>query len=471
MFFAIIFIATLLSQAQGGPQPNPGLRIIVVSSADEAGQILDRLKKGADFAALAKEKSTDATAIDGGYMGKIDPATLRPELREALKGIRPGQITGVIRLSLGFAILKMLLPSESPEIKDANPARSMAAAATGFIRYAPSVGGKNEADLAFRSLPKPPGWNQDLRELCQIRKKSVSVMIDRLENNQRLDKTSQAPGSALDRIEESYGLANLYSYRGAMDKAVAQWESAYQVAGSQLTGAMPELEEVLGIAYLHKSEMENDVYRHPGDRCIFPPRPGMRYEKTGDSQKAIEYFLKYLDRNPDELDVRWLLNLAYMTLGSYPGKVPAKYLLPPSVFDSKETVSTFVDVASAAGIDTFGESAGFIVDDFDNDGLLDVMPSDYDQCGAMHFFHNNGDGTFSDRTKQAGLDGQFGRLQHDSGRLQQRRMPRPFSIARGLGVSSEQLAAAEQLRWHVYRRDRAEPVWPNRPPARKRRRG
>jgi peptidyl-prolyl cis-trans isomerase D len=57
-----------------------------VGSADEAQRILESLKKGEDFAALAKQKSTDATADDGGYMGKIDPATLRPELREALNG-------------------------------------------------------------------------------------------------------------------------------------------------------------------------------------------------------------------------------------------------------------------------------------------------------------------------------------------------------------------------------------------------
>jgi tetratricopeptide (TPR) repeat protein len=404
----IVFISTVLSLGQGAPPPNVGLRIIVVGSADEGRQILESLKKGEDFAALAKQKSTDATAADGGYMGKIDPATLRPELREALKGMGPGQITGIVNLSAGFAIVKVLFPWESPDIKNASPARNLPVAATGIIRYAPNVGGKNEADLAFRSLPKPDGWNQDLRGLCEIRKKSLSIMIDRLENNQLLDTKGQAPGSALDRIEAYYGLANLYAYEGAMDKAVAQWESAYQIAATQLTGAMPELEEVLGIAYLHKSEMENDVYRHPGDRCIFPPRPGMRYEKPADSQKAVEYFLKYLERKPDVLDVRWLLNLAYMTLGGYPGQVPQKYLIPPSVFDSTESVPRFVDVASAAGIDTFGESAGIIVDDFDNDGLLDVMLSDYDQCGSMHFFHNNGDGTFSDRTKQAGLDVQLG---------------------------------------------------------------
>ena len=85
-------------------------------------------------------------------MGKVDPARLRPELREALKGIRPGETTGVIKVAGGYAIVKVLLPSESHEIRNASPARNFPMAATGIIRYPPSVGGKNEADLAFRSF-------------------------------------------------------------------------------------------------------------------------------------------------------------------------------------------------------------------------------------------------------------------------------------------------------------------------------
>src|SRR5262249_15566934 len=144
----------------------------------------------------------------------------------------------------GYAIVKVLPASESPEVKNASPARIQPLVATGIIRYAPNIGGKNEADLAFRSLPKPDGWSQNLRAMCEIRRQSLSTMIDRLEKDPLLDAGGQAPGSALDQIQVHYGLANLYAYRGAMDKAVSQWESAYQIAGGQLPGAMPELEEV-----------------------------------------------------------------------------------------------------------------------------------------------------------------------------------------------------------------------------------
>jgi len=50
------------------------------------------------------------------------------------------------------------------------------------------------------------------------------------------------------------------------------------------------------------------------------------------------------------------------------------------------------------------------VDDFENNGLFDIVTSSFDMCAPMHFFHNNGDGTFSDRTEKSGLSTQLGGL-------------------------------------------------------------
>jgi tetratricopeptide (TPR) repeat protein len=394
------------------PRPSQvTLQIIVVASAKEAQQVLDRLNAGEDFAVIAKQKSTDATADDGGYMGKLDPSTLRPELRDAVAGLTPGKPSAIVKLPSGFAILKIVPEGEGPVPANTTPTRILPLAATGAIRYPPNVGGKGEADLAFRNFPKPDKWSQDLQALCRIRKESLASVTDQLSSSLSLaGDGGPAPGSALDRIETRYALANLYAYQGVMDKSVTEWETAYQIAQSELPGALPELEQVLGIAYLHKSEMDNDVYRHPGDRCLFPPKASVSYAKTGDSEKAIAYLTKYLERKPEALDVKWLLNLAYMTLGKYPEGVPKNFLIPPSTFESTEDVGRFIDVAPAAGINLYSESGGIIVDDFDGDGLLDIVTSDYDQCAPMHFFHNNGDGTFTDRTAQAGLSNQLGGL-------------------------------------------------------------
>jgi len=406
VFLAVFIVPTIaLSQTN-----IVGLRIIVVDSQAQAEKVLGRLRAGEDFAAVAKQVSTDVTARDGGSMGVVDISQLRPELREALQNVSPGQLTSIVHLPSGFAILKVVAsaPRAQPNTTSPLPATVNA---TGSIRYPPNAGGKAEADLAFRSIDKPEGWQQDLREMCSLRQQSLTTVTDQIQkllDPKNPDSVAHQP--PLNNIEMHYALANIYAYQGDTDNAVAQWESAYQIASSQLPPAMAELEEVLGIAYLHKSDIDNDVYRHPGDRCLFPPRPGMSYAKPGSSQKAVEYLRKYLARHPEALDARWLLNLAYTTLGQYPGGVPPEYLIPLSAFESPEDAPHFVDVAPQAGLNLYSMSGGLIVDDFENDGLLDIVTSDYGQCAPMHFFHNNGDGTFSDRTQQAGLADQLGGL-------------------------------------------------------------
>src|SRR5437868_11677555 len=64
------------------PAREVAVQLIVVNSRENAQSIVDRLKAGIDFGVLAREESVDATATDGGLLGRIDPAALRPELRD-----------------------------------------------------------------------------------------------------------------------------------------------------------------------------------------------------------------------------------------------------------------------------------------------------------------------------------------------------------------------------------------------------
>ncbi len=110
------------------------------------------------------------------------------------------------------------------------------------------------------------------------------------------------------------------------------------------------------------------------------------------------------------LSARWLLNIAYMTLGQYPEGVPPAHRIPPKAFESQAAFPRWVNVAPALGLDTFSLSGGAVADDFDGDGYLDFFISTSDLTGQLRFFRNGGDGTFADQTEAANLNGLLGGL-------------------------------------------------------------
>src|ERR1700722_11955156 len=82
-------------------------RHILVATEDEAKAIEDQLKKGADFAALAKEKSKDPGAADGGDLGYFTKDQMVPEFAEAAFKLDKGQISDPIHTEFGWHIIKV----------------------------------------------------------------------------------------------------------------------------------------------------------------------------------------------------------------------------------------------------------------------------------------------------------------------------------------------------------------------------
>ncbi|MDE0186021.1 MAG: CRTAC1 family protein [Candidatus Poribacteria bacterium] len=170
----------------------------------------------------------------------------------------------------------------------------------------------------------------------------------------------------------------------------------------------------LGVAYMRRGETENCCLRNRPESCILPLRGGGIHTQQESSLKAIAFFGEVLQRTPQRaslhLGAQWLINIAYMTIGGYPDRVPESYLIPPIAFESEEEFPRFANVAPRLGLDTFDLSGGAVIDDFDNDDYLDIVTSTWDTDGQLRFFRNNQDGTFTERTMEAGLIGLYGGL-------------------------------------------------------------
>jgi len=82
-------------------------RHILVETEDEAKAIAADLKKGADFADLAKKKSKDPGASDGGDLGFFTKDQMVPEFSAVAFVLEPGKISDPVKSQFGWHIIKV----------------------------------------------------------------------------------------------------------------------------------------------------------------------------------------------------------------------------------------------------------------------------------------------------------------------------------------------------------------------------
>jgi peptidyl-prolyl cis-trans isomerase C len=82
-------------------------RHILVQTEDEAKQVKAELDKGADFAKLAKEKSKDPGASDGGDLGFFTKDQMVPEFSTVAFSLEPGKISDPVKTQFGWHIIKV----------------------------------------------------------------------------------------------------------------------------------------------------------------------------------------------------------------------------------------------------------------------------------------------------------------------------------------------------------------------------
>lgn len=200
---------------------------------------------------------------------------------------------------------------------------------------------------------------------------------------------------------------------GEIDKAIDVFQSFHDFFEERIVPdqdkILVELKTQLAIAYLRKGELDNCLVNHNNESCIIPISEKAEHIDTVGSTTAIKYLNELLERKPFDFEIRYLLNIAYMTLGEYPHGVPIEFRIPEEYFSQSE-FPKFQDVASDLGVNVDGMSGGISIDDFNNDGYLDMVVSAWGHDDQIRYFENNGSGGFNDMTAYSGLVGVTGGL-------------------------------------------------------------
>ena len=215
-------------------------------------------------------------------------------------------------------------------------------------------------------------------------------------------------------LQARVALADALLRAGQSAEAVTELEKLRQLTSDKGIILAPyfvkEMRQLLALSYLRLGEQENCLLHHGQESCLFPIRGSGIHEIKRGANGAVRELTALLQADPQDLSARWLLNLAAMTLGNYPAKLPSDWLLPPDKFASEYDIRHFNEVAPMTGLDVTSHAGGSVMDDFDGDGFFDLLLSSQGPLDQLRFFHNNGDGTFSERTKEAGLMGEVGGL-------------------------------------------------------------
>ncbi len=228
------------------------------------------------------------------------------------------------------------------------------------------------------------------------------------------------PTPLQERLRYRAQMARLLLYAGQSPSAATAAEGILQEALAAPSAVsvtfVSAMRELLALSYLRVATQENCTLDRATERCSLPIRQRAIHSQTDSARRAIEAYTRILQYPPDEttaINSQWLLNLAYMSLGEYPFEVPEQWLIPPETFRSDFDVTPFPDVASSLGLDVAGRKGGTVMDDFDGDGDLDIVASSAglypvasgENPNQLRYFRNDGDGTFSDRTLEAGFHG------------------------------------------------------------------
>ncbi len=392
----LVLFPPLSAQPTVTPERSPELTVeLVLVESENQARVVDRAMRTGFF--------IDQLLIpETSYVGRIPWTQLSPGLRDLLENA-PHGIPQLLSGADGKHVVARVLPSGPPAL-------------LGQIQYSEASEdiwallsvGPTDARLLSQEIDVD---TEDLEAICQSKQRLIDTQLSTARAKVRSLPLEASPQ---EMVRAYAAFTGVLSLRGELEEAIQELEL--------LAGKLPApassgqhryhdvLDQFLGILQLRRGEVDNCLDHHHREMCLFPLSEAAQHDLDLGAQRAFQHFSSYLKRNPQSLEVRWLLNIAAMILGRYPEEVPTNVLIRPESFASSVDVGRFWDVAGEAGLAYSDNAGGSVTDDFDNDGLIDIVVTSRDPCEPLRFYRNRGDGSFADAGEAAGLGNQFGGL-------------------------------------------------------------
>ena len=260
--WAVAVFAAVLGQATGGAAETPltpAIRILVVETEAQARSALAAYNKGVPFVQLVQERSIRPDARGGGYLGRVDPATLAPEARAALAKTRRGGLSQIFRTEGGFAVIQVVTEREELEMearaRQEPEARELLQRGTELGKRGDLEGGvsllrraielnPSLADahfnlaIAYGRLGRPDAAIAAMREAVRLQPDDAEAhlrlggwLFERGRLAEACEAYERAATLQMDSLEAWLGLAQSYDAAGRAGAAVAAYRRVLGLLG------------------------------------------------------------------------------------------------------------------------------------------------------------------------------------------------------------------------------------------------
>ncbi len=136
-------------------------RHILLKTEDEAKAVIKELEGGADFAKLAKEKSTGPSGSNGGSLGWFKAKTMVPAFANAVKSMKKGEISKEpVKTQFGYHVIKVedSRDAKLPTLEALKPQLKRVIAQQKMLAYMKEL--KKTADVKV-TMPEEPAKADD----------------------------------------------------------------------------------------------------------------------------------------------------------------------------------------------------------------------------------------------------------------------------------------------------------------------
>ena len=164
-----------------------------------------------------------------------------------------------------------------------------------------------------------------------------------------------------------------------------------------------ELGQIYGKCGLYE-QSEAELMKIPADSWFYATAmhdAAVSMGRAGKLERSAFLGVESMRANPENERARYWLWLTARKMGGYPAFVPEEFRMEVTAGYEKPVVE-FTDIAARIGLDKTSAGRGIAVFDYNNDGYLDIVIAA--AHGGSSLYRNNGDGTFTDVSIGSGLD-------------------------------------------------------------------